>query len=394
MNSLLIAISAALGACLVALAALAVVLARRAGRRSDERVEGVVAALESRMDELAHELAGAVERAEEESRRSRFLSQIAGTIDLDDVLARTLEGAAALPGADAALIRLEGHEQKEVVATVGLSVEEAEGQAVGGPPDGREARAIELRYRYPEGDESEASIHGGLAVPLLSETNGRFGYLSVFTRSAARRFDDEDVHRLEELADRAAPAIENARRFREARLQADLDALTGLHNRRYFHETLAREVARARRYGRSLALVILDLDDFKAINDRIGHLGGDAVLAEAAERLHGVVRTADVACRVGGDEFAVIAPESGDDQGRLLVARIQRAISDRPIGQAGRVRLSAGLAELHPEDDAVSLFERADAQLYAAKSAREADASLAGSGASAAEERGLRPPPC
>ncbi|MBV8256273.1 MAG: sensor domain-containing diguanylate cyclase [Actinobacteria bacterium] len=366
MNSLLIAISAALGVCVVLLTALAVVLSRRSGQRSDERVETVVTALEARMDELAHELASAVERAEEEGRRSRFLSQIAGTIDLDDVLARTLEGAAALPGADAALIRLDGAE-KPVVATVGLSVEEAEGQAIAGPPDRREARAIELHYRYGDELAGQELIHGGLAVPLLSDAAGRFGYLSVFSRSASRRFDDEDVSRLEELADRAAPAIENARRFREARLLADLDALTGLHNRRYFHETLAREVARAHRYGRTLTLVILDLDDFKDINDRVGHLAGDAVLAEAAERVRGVVRSADVPCRIGGDEFAVIVPESGMGQGQLLVSRIQRAISDRPLGQAGRVRLSAGIAELQAEDDAVSLFERADSQLYAAK---------------------------
>ena len=89
---------------------------------------------------------------------------------------------------------------------------------------------------------------------------------------------------------RAGPAIENARRFREARHQADLDALTGLHNRRYFHETLARETARAQRYNRRLALIVFDLDDFKAINDRIGHLAGDTVLAEVAERVRDVVR--------------------------------------------------------------------------------------------------------
>src|SRR6185503_13892078 len=100
-----------------------------------------------------------------------------------------------------------------------------------------------------------------------------------------RRFADPELAELEELAHRAAPAIANARRFREARQQADLDALTGLHNRRYFHETLAREVARAHRYERALALVVFDLDDFKAVNDRIGHLAGDAVLAQAADRV-------------------------------------------------------------------------------------------------------------
>src|SRR5206468_6677430 len=123
------------------------------------------------------------------------------------------------------------------------------------------------------------------------------GYLAVYTRTAGRRFGEDDVRQLEELTERAGPAIENAQRFREARQLADLDALTGLHNRRYFHETLARECARAHRYNRRLGLLVFDLDDFKDVNDRIGHLSGDAALAEAAERMRSVVRSADIACR-------------------------------------------------------------------------------------------------
>ena len=170
---------------------------------------------------------------------------------------------------------------------------------------------------------------------------------------------------------RSAPGrrIDNARRFREARQLADLDALTGLHNRRYFHETLAREVARAQRYSRSLALVVFDLDDFKAVNDRIGHLAGDGVLAEAADRVRDVVRSADVACRVGGDEFAVILPESSLKDADQLYKRLEQAISIRPVAQAGRLHLSAGVTELRPDDDAISFFERADEALYRAKGA-------------------------
>jgi diguanylate cyclase (GGDEF)-like protein len=367
-NHLLIAISAALGACVVVLVALLWLLARRSGRRADARVEEVVGALEGRMEELARELERAIERADTESRQSRFLIDIAGSIDLDDVLTRTLEAAQALPGADAALIRLDVPQEKPIVATVGLSPEEAERQAISGPPDRHEARAVELGYRYLPELANEELVRGGLAVPLAAD-DARLGYLTVFTRSAERRFDDRAVRRLEELAERAAPAIENARRFREARQLADHDALTGLHNRRYFHETLGREIARAQRYGRGLALVVLDLDDFKAVNDRIGHLGGDAALAEAAERVREVVRSADIACRVGGDEFAVIAPEAGLEDAHELVARIQRAIASRPLANAGRVRVSAGVADLRAEDDAVSLFERADERLYAAKQA-------------------------
>jgi diguanylate cyclase (GGDEF)-like protein len=133
------------------------------------------------------------------------------------------------------------------------------------------------------------------------------------------------------------------------------------------HETLAREVARAQRYKRSLALVVFDLDDFTAINDRIGHLAGDSVLAEAAERVLDVVRSADVACRVGGDEFAVILPESSLPDADQLYTRLEQALSVRPVAQAGRLHLSAGVAELRPDDDAISFFERADEALYRAK---------------------------
>jgi diguanylate cyclase (GGDEF)-like protein len=376
-NSLLIAVSAALGACVVILVTLLVVLTRRAERRADARLERVVLDFEGRLDALAQDLSAALEVAETESRRSRFLAEIAGSIDLDEVLARTLESARALSGVDAALVRLEPHgTEKPIVATLGLSQEEAERQAVVGPPERHDARAIELGYRYPVDVDAEELVRAGLAVPLAAEED-RLGYLIAFTRSRDRRFDDGDIQRLEELSERAGPAIANAHRFREARRLADLDALTGLRNRRFFHDTLAREVARAQRYGRGLALVMIDLDDFKAVNDRVGHLAGDAVLAEAAERVREVVRSADIACRVGGDEFAVIAPEAGLEDAHELVVRIQRAVATRPLGKAGRVQVSAGVAELQPEDDAVSLFERADERLYAAKHAGKDGLSVA-----------------
>ena len=365
-----IVITAALGGVVVILLVMLAFAGRRSGKRADERVGAVVQTLEKRMDELATELAGAVERAEEEGRRSRFLGEIAGSIDMDEVLARTLEAGTRMEGIDAALIRIEGDEGIPTVAAHGLAADGAE--AIAGPPDGSHARAIEVTYRYAEDVEHpETLIAGGLAVPL--EQNGsRLGYLAVYTRDRSRRFADDDVRRLEELTARATPAIENAQRFREARQLADLDALTGLHNRRYFHETLARECARAHRYNRRLALIVFDLDDFKEVNDKVGHLAGDAVLAGAAERVREVIRSADIPCRVGGDEFAVVLPEAGIEQAEQLFGRLQATISGRPIGQAGRLHISAGVAELKPDDDSISFFERADDALYRAKDAGKA----------------------
>ncbi|TML96152.1 MAG: sensor domain-containing diguanylate cyclase [Actinobacteria bacterium] len=371
MTTILIGISVALGALVVLLLALLVVR-WRSDNSADERVAEVVATLNARMDELGRELAGALERAEEEGRRSRIFGELAGSIDLDEVLSRTLEAAGALEGADAALIMLPDPQGgKPLVATLGLSVEEAERHAITGPPDGRLARSISMSYTYPElerGERDEAAISSGLAVPLPGET-ATLGYLTVFTRTKGHQYSDDDVRLLETLAVRAGPAIENAHRFREARQLADLDALTGLHNRRFFHETLARECARAHRYERKLSLIVFDLDDFKDVNDRIGHLAGDSVLAEAAERVRDVVRTADIACRVGGDEFAVILPESAIGDADQLYRRIQNAVSSRPLGQGGKLFLSAGVAELRAEDDPVAFFQRADDALYRAKEA-------------------------
>ena len=345
----------------------AVLIGRRASRDGQDRL---ALAMTERMEALMNELTGALQQAEDAQTRSRVLGEIGSSIDLDEVLSRALEAAGAIPGADAAMISMTSADGKPLVATLGLSTEEAQRQAITGPPDGRQARSVGISYTYASEDLAPPGglIHSGLAVPVSGEF-GQFGFLTIFARSSAEAFSDKTLEELETLARRAGPAIENARRFREARQLADLDALTGLHNRRYFHETLAREVARAQRYNRQLALIVFDLDDFKSVNDRVGHLAGDAVLAEAAERVRDVVRSADIACRVGGDEFAVILPESTLADADQLYRRIQAAVSSRPISQVGKLYLSAGVTELRPEDDAVTFFQRADEALYRAKHA-------------------------
>jgi diguanylate cyclase (GGDEF)-like protein len=364
-TSILIGICVALGLVALALGAVLLTVLRRSGRTAEARVSAVVATLEQRMDDLARELASAVDRADEEGRRSRVLGEIAGSINLEEVLNRTLEGAAAVTGADAALVRLTARDDEAaMVASIGMPSDGAE--PVTGPPDGSRPTIVQVSYSYAE--PAEGQIHRGLAVPLVAAA-GAVGTLCVYTKDPDRRFDASEGKRLAELAGGASTAIENARQFREARQLADLDALTGLHNRRYFHETLGRECARAHRYSRRLGLIVFDIDDFKDVNDRVGHLAGDGALAEMAERVRSVVRSADIPCRVGGDEFAVVMPESGLEQGEQLFQRLQAAIGGRGIGQAGRLHISAGVTELNPEDDSISFFERADAALYRAKDA-------------------------
>jgi diguanylate cyclase (GGDEF)-like protein len=363
MTTILIACGAALA--VTVLVAAVYLLGRRSGAAADAKLYAVAAEIDERMQAMVRDLSDALERAQEENRRSRVLGELGGTIDLDEVLTRTLEAAGALGGVDAAVISMAVEGEQPLVASMGLGGDEP-AATIAGPPDGGTPRTIAVEYEYGQREPDGAPIRAALAVPLACEGEP-LGYLAAYSRSGRGAFGETGAAELEELAFRAGPAIDNARRFREARQLADLDALTGLHNRRYFHETLAREVARAHRYSRTLALVVFDLDDFKAINDRIGHLAGDAVLAEAAERVRDVVRSADVACRVGGDEFAVILPESSLADADQLYKRLEHAVSARPVGQAGRLHLSAGVTELRADDDAVSFFERADEALYRAK---------------------------
>jgi len=359
-------------------AAVSAVAVWRVRNSADQRVADAVQQLAAGMQETIRDLAEAVETAQS-SRADLYVGELAASLDLDEVTQRTLEAASMIEGVEAALLDAEAQEGSRLNAAVGMPIEEAAKSAVQ-LPDNDNLRAVEIVYRYRIDDvESSASrVRSGVVLPMRSD-GAAVGSLSAFSRSAGD-LGDAQIDELERLAIRAGPALQNARKYAEARALADLDALTGLHNRRFFHETLAREVARAQRYQRRLSLIVLDLDDFKAINDRVGHLAGDAVLAEAAERMLSVVRTADFACRVGGDEFGVVLPESTIGEAELLAGRIARAINSRPITSAGIVNLSAGVAELRPADRPTDLFERADEALYRAKDLGKAQTHVAANG--------------
>ena len=239
-----------------------------------ERVCALVRELDLRIRRTGRRLAQELERTEEDSLRSAFLGELAWTIELEQVMpahARRCRGdRGRRRGADHRARR----DGEPVTEAFGLS-------------DGRSRSLRSTAHRertcpvdddlLPHSRQAERAARRRRSPRACSAVEARghtIGVLSVFSRD---EFDPSTRRRnsaLEELAARAGPALDNARRYLEARRLADLDARTGLHNARYFEETLEREVARARRYRRQLALVVFDLDDFKQINDRFGHLAG------------------------------------------------------------------------------------------------------------------------
>lgn len=148
---------------------------------------------------------------------------------------------------------------------------------------------------------------------------------------------------------------------------ANLDPLTRTLNRRKLADVLADETARTGRYGSPLAVVLLDIDRFKAINDTHGHAVGDAVLVELAARLRAGLRQVDRLARYGGEEFVVVAPGIGPDRAVELAERLRLAVADKEFAVVGRVTASFGVAGYVPGEEPEAVLKRADAALYRAK---------------------------
>jgi diguanylate cyclase (GGDEF)-like protein len=202
-----------------------------------------------------------------------------------------------------------------------------------------------------------------LVVPLTDREGSLLGFLWPDDPGDRLIPAREKMQALRLFANQASTALESAARFDELRFLADHDPLTRLLNRRAFVRQLQAETARSLRYDHTFALVLCDLDGFKALNDRSGHLVGDEELVRFASTLTASIRRPDFAYRIGGDEFALILVEATEAEARSVIDRIEAALGD---GNPG-LRASFGVAVFELQGSADDLFRRADEAMYEAK---------------------------
>jgi diguanylate cyclase (GGDEF)-like protein len=213
-----------------------------------------------------------------------------------------------------------------------------------------------------------------LCVPMLAqyEALGILHLSKPLNPSQPEPFTSPELHLAEAVAQEIALPLANVRLRQLLQEQALRDGLTGLYNRRYFEEALDREVHRATRKQTSLGLIMLDVDHFKELNDAHGHTAGDALLRAVADLLHSCLRAADVLCRYGGDEFAIVMPDAVLQDTVKKAEEMRRAAKSLSLQLNGRVidgmSISLGAAAFpHHGSTREILIQQADSALYAAK---------------------------
>jgi diguanylate cyclase (GGDEF)-like protein len=398
---------------------LAHAVGRMAGGDLDARVpirsQDEVGRLGQTFNRMAHETQGymrALTASRDQLRGHLGLlgDTLSSTHDLDRILQVILQTALAATGAQAGILLLVDPEKGGLVGQCGEALDERVGDdtpvadvrvplgegLLGAAAASGEARRGRVDRDGPRLSAGEPRCRTYVAVPFAAARSDPLrtlsdqaepdpaasaarGVLALYDRHGFDEFDDSDVVTLRTFAGQAAVALDNVRVHEEAQRLSLTDPLTGLSNYRYLKESMRREVERASRFGRMLAVLALDLDRFKEVNDTYGHPAGDAVLAEFARRLRAEIREVDFAFRQGGEEFVVLLPETDAPGAAVLAERLGAAVRRTPVlvassQSAEPVRIpmtvSIGIA-VYPDHGATGqgVLQAADDALYAAKAA-------------------------
>jgi diguanylate cyclase (GGDEF)-like protein len=337
-------------------------------------VAGVVGFVTNRVVRAQREQTRLVEQQAEELDRlvSTQTAIATSSFDLDAVMSTAAAEAQRLTGAEASVVEIPDGDDLVYRAVSGgaepyLGLRLRQEDAISGLAL-RTGEVIicddsELDPRVDREACRRVGARSMVVVPLLHEGMSA-GVLKVYSSSVAA-FDRRHAQLLSVIANLIGAAIARSRLLAELNEMAVTDALTGLPNRRAWYEHLHRAMARSRRSGASLTVVVLDLDGFKHLNDSEGHESGDSVLRTLGNRWPTAIRATDFLGRIGGDEFAVVLEDAvADDAVDEVVARIRDAT---PPGQ----EVSAGSALWDGHEPAASLVSRADAEMYTNKSERK-----------------------
>jgi diguanylate cyclase (GGDEF)-like protein/PAS domain S-box-containing protein len=331
-----------------------------------------------------------MEEAEKEQRQFNeamvdSASALNSTLDFDEVLDRILTNLEKViphnvanimlvsEGGEVKIVRAHGYGARELQSLFQngqLSVSETPfllKMAMSGSPIVIPNTLTDSNWVKSPGMERTRSY---LGVPIF--VKGKImGYINVES-TQPHDFTTNHGKRLMAFADQAALAIENSRMFEKLEQMAVVDTLTGLYSRRHFSDLGGKEIERARRYGSPLSLLMIDLDHFKNFNDTYGHAVGDQILVEVANTIGTTLRKIDIPGRLGGEEFAVLLPETNQQNGMLVAERLRQAISRLRIpvkdGIIDTITASFGLATLCDNHvDLQSLTTSADMAMYKAK---------------------------
>jgi len=341
----------------------------------------VLALAQSRIEDVVERLTSSMARGYldhlEESHRNRE-NELYGLAAIAAIMGRSLDTmetaevalaeTLAAFGLDAGAIWLRERANYRLAHTIGLEPDEIEDYLRLVGPDVK--ASVSAVGRSESRVDGVARTDGWNALRAQLRTGGRtVGMMSIGTRRDSI-FGATDLLFMAAVADQVAIALDRARQFSN---EARTDHLTGLANRREFERVLEREVALAERHGRQLALMMIDVDNLKKINDRGGHSAGDAALKLVAQELLRVVRTSDLCGRLGGDEFAVSMPETDLQRAREVMRRLQNAVQAMNLGSrtTQSVEVSAGVAAWKPGMDWQAFAQLADQALYEDKRHRK-----------------------
>ncbi len=206
-------------------------------------------------------------------------------------------------------------------------------------------------------------------VPLVCQERV-VGVLNLADKGDVRDFTREDIALIELFGQLIGASIGNIKMFERIQRQATVDGLTGLINHKTFYEALEKEVWRSRRYGGTISLIMADIDNLKLINDTYGHRAGDKVIKEVSRHIRDCIRQIDIAARYGGDEFAVILPNTALEEAIIVSERLVETVSGAPVvWQRTQVPLSVsvGVGQYGPDVSPEDITSRSDQALYNAK---------------------------